>query len=828
MNIHLKITKFHGKSVALGAALVTLSIAATGQAQDRRIINEPGGIGVDQTTQQMAASSAGALILFQDDRSGESRMRVRAMDAYGTLAGPSAPVEDMLEPVHGFRYGSRLAMSENGSAILSWSSEDDPYWGLHNLAWIDSLTGQPISEGQAVGRHEAAFVSEQQSVLVLSSEGATLQASVLDDTLTVIGGPLSVVDESEMDFSNGINRYDVAFNDDGTFLMSWVGTNPPYFDVVKSRLFDSTGKPIGPVNVHSIDDELFWADPKVARTDDGYAVMWSEDESTYGQRIDSEGILMGSPTLMWQFEGQMLPPGDIQRYSSERLVLLATNGMILVESDSLTPVYSEIWTDDSSVNDVNWFPAISSAVEVKKVVGVDGDQDIVGWRHDIDDGTSELGLVADDVNGAYQTYPSTSGNAEGKVVAWLDNRSGANGRIGFKIFDEHGDAVGPDQFLEIPGRKVYTPQVSMNAIGEFAICWIDVDADDTGDYKSMKYQRYDAAGQPSGTPRVIHVESGFLEPIFGAVQSTPYNKREFLLLENGDIFAVWGLRVVTGGTIGNPIYGRTDILTRSFTSSDHAYAASENQLTGGKVHALVESGDSAATVYYGSTVFDKINMVEFFATGQTRVSSSMGNIPDIGGDFHPSYHFKLAIDDNGTSITWYEDSSLHGDRCFMAHYDPAGELVSSEILPGDNTSSWIGLNPDGTRTILHGNGQTMYSTLMGTSGERLSDPRLVFEGNDYEIGYYGFPAFEILTSGGRLELTRHVASGTDQATDIELTTYQLDLDTCADADYDCDGLVNGEDLARLLAYWGLPDTDLDGDGTTNGSDLTKLLGQWSH
>ena len=128
MNIHLKITKFHGKSVALGAALVTLSIAATGQAQDRRIINEPGGIGVDQTTQQMAASSAGALILFQDDRSGESRMRVRAMDAYGTLAGPSAPVEDMLEPVHGFRYGSRLAMSENGSAILSWSSEDDPYW----------------------------------------------------------------------------------------------------------------------------------------------------------------------------------------------------------------------------------------------------------------------------------------------------------------------------------------------------------------------------------------------------------------------------------------------------------------------------------------------------------------------------------------------------------------------------------------------------------------------------------------------------------------------------------------------------------------------------
>lgn len=54
---------------------------------------------------------------------------------------------------------------------------------------------------------------------------------------------------------------------------------------------------------------------------------------------------------------------------------------------------------------------------------------------------------------------------------------------------------------------------------------------------------------------------------------------------------------------------------------------------------------------------------------------------------------------------------------------------------------------------------------------------------------------------------------------------------CAPADFNCDGVVNGDDLGTLLGFWGSCPTpcpaDLNGDGVVDGSDLGALLGQWS-
>lgn len=47
------------------------------------------------------------------------------------------------------------------------------------------------------------------------------------------------------------------------------------------------------------------------------------------------------------------------------------------------------------------------------------------------------------------------------------------------------------------------------------------------------------------------------------------------------------------------------------------------------------------------------------------------------------------------------------------------------------------------------------------------------------------------------------------------------------ADLTGDGVVNGADLAALLAQWGTDgDADLTGDGVVNGADLAALLAQW--
>jgi len=52
------------------------------------------------------------------------------------------------------------------------------------------------------------------------------------------------------------------------------------------------------------------------------------------------------------------------------------------------------------------------------------------------------------------------------------------------------------------------------------------------------------------------------------------------------------------------------------------------------------------------------------------------------------------------------------------------------------------------------------------------------------------------------------------------------------ADLTGNGVVNGADLAELLAVWGpcdggaCEDADLTNDGVVNGADLTVMLGNW--
>jgi len=55
------------------------------------------------------------------------------------------------------------------------------------------------------------------------------------------------------------------------------------------------------------------------------------------------------------------------------------------------------------------------------------------------------------------------------------------------------------------------------------------------------------------------------------------------------------------------------------------------------------------------------------------------------------------------------------------------------------------------------------------------------------------------------------------------------LPECVIADVNCDGLVNGADLAIVLGQWGSAGgpADLSGDGTVNGADLAIVLGGWT-
>ena len=86
------------------------------------------------------------------------------------------------------------------------------------------------------------------------------------------------------------------------------------------------------------------------------------------------------------------------------------------------------------------------------------------------------------------------------------------------------------------------------------------------------------------------------------------------------------------------------------------------------------------------------------------------------------------------------------------------------------------------------------------------------------------PSSGFAAAWDRLLLAHSDDSGTDQGWDIHLATAQRT--TISRGDYDGNGLVDGSDLAYLLAGWGQIGPDLDGDGQTNGLDLTILLGGW--
>lgn len=71
----------------------------------------------------------------------------------------------------------------------------------------------------------------------------------------------------------------------------------------------------------------------------------------------------------------------------------------------------------------------------------------------------------------------------------------------------------------------------------------------------------------------------------------------------------------------------------------------------------------------------------------------------------------------------------------------------------------------------------------------------------------------------------------DEATRPTLTVEFVPPVSCEPADLDCDGFVDGADLALLLAAWGdaSPDdaADLTADGAVDGADLAVVLAQWS-
>lgn len=140
------------------------------------------------------------------------------------------------------------------------------------------------------------------------------------------------------------------------------------------------------------------------------------------------------------------------------------------------------------------------------------------------------------------------------------------------------------------------------------------------------------------------------------------------------------------------------------------------------------------------------------------------------------------------------------------------------VLPQQNSGGWWNSTPE---TLA---GQVGPVALAGPDGEPSGFGRGVFVGR---FSYYGDFSIEDTT----LTVAWNQGPGTpQQEADFTIPPVVADPTECP-GDITEDGVVDGADVAILLAVWGtdgdgIPGTDINGDGTVDGTDLAFLLAAW--
>ncbi|RLS47029.1 MAG: hypothetical protein DWH86_01435 [Planctomycetota bacterium] len=168
--------------------------------------------------------------------------------------------------------------------------------------------------------------------------------------------------------------------------------------------------------------------------------------------------------------------------------------------------------------------------------------------------------------------------------------------------------------------------------------------------------------------------------------------------------------------------------------------------------------------------------------------------------------FAASIDANGALIDVSQSTRQHFDPKVFGTGKIVGLAPGSLVAAGSSMRFEIDVSDPGVQAYLRtgiDSGRVMLalSSLTMVQQQAGQFPAFIAKENVYvQLG---------LAAPARLEL------------DVQIGN------SCALADINCDGHVNGADLGLLLGNWGNPGpSDLNNSGTTDGSDLGLLLGEW--
>ncbi len=282
-----------------------------------------------------------------------------------------------------------------------------------------------------------------------------------------------------------------------------------------------------------------------------------------------------------------------------------------------------------------------------------------------------------------------------------------------------------------------------------------------------------------------------------------------------DAFAVVSATLnIDGGTVGyglEAIGSQINMTDGEVGEAGYLFEGSTLNLFGGRIGASLDAHEGSLVHMSGGIIDD-----DFFAFAGSEVLISGG---EIKNDF--------TVDNN--AMVTMQDGAIGNDLELRtgARLEMSGGQIGENARVLNNADLEIsgGAIGDGLQAF-SGSRVTLYVTQLTIDGDdvalTLGQPVLIPDRN-------GALLEGTLADGAQIDFVLNGAIFLNEDffhSNAELYAVLAKSIACLASDLNDDGMVDGADLANLLAAWGTKANDLNGDGVVNGADLAQLLANW--
>jgi Bacterial cadherin-like domain len=343
---------------------------------------------------------------------------------------------------------STVAIAEDGSFVVSWTSFDDNGFG-------GIYARQYSSDGQPQG-------VEFQVISWISFDENGVNNGIYAKRYYSDGEP-----QEEFEFkvntdtdNSGISNSTVAMNGNGNFVISWDNKNETY-----ARLYNSTGEPIEEFQVNTTLPEAQYQ-PTVAIAQDGsFVIVWTSnlqdgsETGIYAQRYSSNGMRQGVEVRV---------NTTIAQIQSKPTIGIDASGNFVVAWQSKNQdgdgfgIYAQRYNSNGEPQGVEF--RVNTAIannQTNPKIAMDAIGNfVISWQSNLQNGGDGLGIYA-------QRYSSNGMPQGGEFRVNTDNTTN-------------------NQSL---------PAVAMNAKGDYVISWTSYNEEIQNDIHAQLYK--------SGIPAII-------------------------------------------------------------------------------------------------------------------------------------------------------------------------------------------------------------------------------------------------------------------------------------------------------------------------------------